>query len=118
MGLLSITTENDYIFGAPANPMRPFFNLGLGLYRSFIDDATIATGSTTESFDTGIYNGSFFGFHAGIGGLVNRDRFGLRLDANYEHLFIGGPDYEYFSARAGIIFYLEPTSVEEADEKD
>jgi hypothetical protein len=115
MGLLSITTENDYIFGAPENPMRPFFNLGLGFYRSFIDDATITTGSNTDPFSTGIYKGSFFGFHGGIGALINRDRFGLRLDANYQYLFVGGPDYEYFSARAGIIFYLQPTSVAEAD---
>lgn len=114
MGMLSITTENDYLFGAAANPMRPFINLGLGYYKSFIDDATQTTGSTTESYSTGVYEGSFFGFHAGIGALINRDRFGLRLDANYEHLFAGGPDLEFFSARAGIIFYLQDDSPEAA----
>lgn len=109
MGLLSITTENDYIFGAPANPMRPFFNLGIGYFKSFIDDATVTSGGSTEAYSTGVYKGSFFGFHAGIGGLVNRDRFGIRLDANYVHLFAGGPDLEYFTARAGFIFYLQST---------
>ena len=94
MGLLSITTENDYLFGAPVNPMRPFFNLGLGYYRSFIDDAWVTTGSTTEPYNTGVYKGSFFGFHTGIGALINRDRFGLRLDVNYVHLFAGCPDLE------------------------
>jgi len=107
-GLLSITTENDYLFGAPDGPFRPFLNLGLGFYRSFIDDATTTTGSTTEPYSTALYKGSFFGFHAGIGALINRDRFGLRLDANYVHLFSGGPDPEFFSARAGIIFYMDP----------
>ena len=115
MGLLSITTENDYLMGAPENPLRPFLNLGLGFYRSFIDDATVTTGSTTDPYPTGVYKGSFFGFHAGIGALINRDRFGLRFDANYQYLFVGGPDYEFFSARAGIIFYLQPTSIEAAD---
>ena len=81
-------------------------NLGLGYYKSFIDDATETTGSSTASYATGVYEGSFFGFHAGIGALVNRDRFGLRLDANCRHLFAGGPDLESFSARAGIVFYL------------
>ena len=115
MGLLSITTENDYIFGAPVNSMRPFLNLGLGFYRSFIDDATVTTGSTTESYSTGVYKGSFFGFHAGIGALITRDRFGLRLDANYQYLFAGGPNLEFFSARAGFIFYLQPQSREAVD---
>lgn len=105
MGLLSITTENDYLFGAPEKPMRPFVNLGLGYYKSFIDDATETTGSTTASYSAGVYEGSFFGFHAGIGTLIHRDRFGLRLDANYQHLFAGGPDLEFFTARGGIIFY-------------
>jgi hypothetical protein len=109
MGMLSITTENDYIFGAPANQMRPFFNLGIGYYKSFIDDATVTTGSTSGPYDTGVYKGSFFGFHAGIGGLINKDRFGLRIDVNYEHLFAGGPDLEFFTARGGFIFYLTRT---------
>jgi outer membrane protein W len=107
MGLLSITTENDYLFGPPKNTLRPFVNLGIGYYKSFIDDATKTTGSTAESYSTGVYEGSFFGFHAGIGALINRDRFGLRLDANYQHLFAGGPDLEFFTARGGIIFYLD-----------
>jgi len=114
-GLLSITTENDYIFGPPGNALRPFFNLGLGFYRSFIDDAYTTTGSTTEIYSTGVYKGSFFGFHGGIGALINRDRFGLRLDANYVHLFAGGPDLEFFSARAGIIFYLHPVEEGSSD---
>jgi outer membrane protein W len=105
MGLLSITTENDYLFGAPEKPMRPFVNLGIGYYKSFIDDATQTTGSNTTSYSTGVYEGSFFGFHAGIGAMINRDRFGLRLDANYQHLFAGGPDLEFFTARGGIVFY-------------
>jgi hypothetical protein len=107
MGLLSITTENDYLFGAPENPMRPFLNLGIGYYKSFIDDATQTTGSTAENYSTGVYKGSFFGFHAGIGSLLTRDRFGLRLDVNYQHLFAGGKDLEYFTARGGIVFYLD-----------
>jgi len=106
MGILSITTENDYLFGLPSNPFRPFLNLGLGFYRSFIDDATVTTGSTTEPYNSGVYKGSFFGFHAGLGALINRDRFGLRLDANYVHLFSGGPDPEFFTARVGFVFYL------------
>lgn len=114
MGLMSITTENDYIFGSPEGAMRPFFNAGLGYYRSFIDDAKMTTGSETEIYSTGVYKGSFFGFHAGIGALINRDRFGLRLDANYNYLFAGGPDLEFFSARAGIIFYLQGAPTETA----
>lgn len=106
MGLLSITTENDYLFGTPGKAMRPFLNLGLGYYKSFIDDATETTGSNTSSYTTGVYEGSFFGFHAGIGSLISREKFGVRLDVNYEHLFAGGPDLEYFSARAGVIFYM------------
>ena len=105
MGLLSITTENDYLFGEPAKAMRPFLNLGIGYYKSFIDDATETSGSTTSSYNIGVYEGSFFGFHAGIGTMINRDRFGLRLDVNYQHLFAGGPDLEYFTARGGIVFY-------------
>ena len=107
MGLLSITTENDYLFGAPGKAMRPFVNLGIGYYKSFIDDARETTGSTTVSYSTGVYEGSFFGFHAGLGALINRDRFGLRLDTNYQHLFAGGPDLEFLTARAGVIFYLD-----------
>jgi len=107
LGLLSITTENDYLFGSPDKAMRPFLNLGIGYYKSFVDDATETTGSTTVPFPTGIHESSFFGFHAGIGGLISRDQFGLRLDANYEHLFAGGPDLEFFDARAGIVFYLD-----------
>jgi hypothetical protein len=107
MGLLSITTENDYLFGSPEKAMRPFLNLGLGYYKSFIDDATVTTGSTVESYSTGVYEGSFFGFHAGIGALVHRERFGLRLDTNYQHLFAGGKDLEYFTARGGLVFYLD-----------
>lgn len=105
MGLLSITTENDYLFGAPEKPMRPFLNLGLGYYKSFIDDATETTGSTTSSYSAGVYEGSFFGFHAGIGALIRREKFGVRLDANYQHLFAGGPDLEFFTVRGGIVFY-------------
>ncbi len=107
MGLLSITTENDYLFGSAANALRPFLNLGIGYYKSFVDDATVTTGSTPASYSTGVYEGSFFGFHAGIGALINRDRFGLRLDTNYQHLFAGGPDLEFFTARGGIVFYLD-----------
>jgi outer membrane protein W len=107
MELLSITTENDYIFGKPGKTMRPFMNLGIGYYKSFIDDATVTTGSTVTAYNIGVYEGSFFGFHAGIGALVTGKRFGLRLDANYQHLFAGGPDLEYFTARGGIIFYMD-----------
>jgi hypothetical protein len=107
MGLLSITTENDYLFGAPEKAMRPFLNLGIGYYKSFIDDARETTGATSADYSTGVYEGSFFGFHAGIGALITRDRFGLRLDTNYQHLFAGGHDLEFFSARGGIVFYLD-----------
>jgi hypothetical protein len=118
MGLMSITTENDYIFGSPESVMRPFINTGLGFYRSFIDDALMTTGSETEIYSTGVYKGSFFGFHGGIGALINRDRFGLRLDANYTYLFQGGPNLEFFSARVGFIFYLQDKSTETEDEAD
>ena len=118
MGLLSITTENDYLFGTPGNALRPFLNLGIGYYKSFIDNATVTTGSTPANYSTGVYEGSFFGFHAGIGALINRDRFGLRLDTNYQHLFAGCPDLEFFSARAGVIFYLEGASPEPATKAD
>ncbi len=107
MGLLSITTENDYLFGSAEKAMRPFLNLGIGYYKSFVDDATMTTGSSTASYPTGVHDSSFFGFHAGIGALLSRDRYGLRLDVNYEHLFAGGPDLEFFDARAGIVFYLD-----------
>jgi hypothetical protein len=107
MGLLSITTENDLLYGSPAKPARPFLNLGLGYYKSFIDDATQTTGGTTTAYSTGVYKGSFFGFHAGIGAIIHKERFGIRLDANYQHLFAGGPDLEYFTARGGIVFYLD-----------
>lgn len=110
MGLLSITTENDYLFGRKESLLRPFLNLGLGFYRSFIDDATFSDGSTPTAYSTGVYEGSFFGFHGGVGALINRDRFGLRIDANYNYLFAGGPDLEFFSARAGIVFYLQGAS--------
>jgi hypothetical protein len=110
MGILSITTENDYLAGREENALRPFLNLGLGFFRSFIDDATVSDGSTSTSYSTGVYKGSFFGFHGGIGALINRDRFGLRIDANYNYLFAGGPDLEFFSARAGIVFYLQGVS--------
>ena len=106
MGLLSVTTENDYLFGTPSKPFRPLLNLGLGYYKSFIDDATQTTGSTTTAFDTGVYKGSFFGFHAGIGGVIHKEKFGVRLDVNYVHLFAGGPDLEYFTARGGIVLYM------------
>ncbi len=118
MGLLSITTENDYLFGHEENLLRPFLNLGLGLYRSFIDDATVSDGSTPAAYSTGVYEGSFFGFHGGIGALINRDRFGLRIDANYNYLFAGGPDLEFFSARAGIVFYLQGVSTKTGADAD
>ncbi len=105
MGLLSITTENDYLFGSPEKAMRPFFNLGIGYYKSFIDDATETTGTSTTSYNVAVYEGSFFGFHAGLGALIHREKFGLRLDANYQHLFAGGKDLEFFTARGGIVFY-------------
>lgn len=107
LGMLSITTENDYLFGDPGKALRPFLNLGIGYYKSFVDEATQTTGSSTTTYDTQIHDSSFFGFHAGIGGLLSRDRYGLRLDANYEHLFAGGPDLEFFSARGGIVFYMD-----------
>jgi hypothetical protein len=105
LGLLSITTENDYLLGAPGSTVRPFVNLGLGFFKSFIDEATVTSNSVPSSYSTGVYEGSFFGFHGGIGVLIKRDRFGVRLDANYNHLFAGGPDLEFFPVRAGIIFY-------------
>lgn len=107
LGMLSITTENDYLFGDPGKAMRPFLNLGIGYYKSFVDDAKQTTGSTTTTYDTQIHDSSFFGFHVGLGALLNRDRFGLRLDANYEHLFAGGTDLEFFDARGGIVFYMD-----------
>lgn len=105
MGLLSITGENDALLGDPASSARPFLNLGLGFFRSFIDDATVTTGSIPANYPTGVYEGSFFGFHAGVGVLIHRERFGLRLDANYHYLFASGPDLEFFPVRVGIVFY-------------
>lgn len=105
LGLLSITTENDYLLGAPGSTVRPFVNLGLGFFRSFLDEATVTSNSVTSDYSTGVYEGSFFGYHGGVGVLIKRERFGVRLDANYHHLFAGGPDLEFFPVRAGIIFY-------------
>lgn len=107
LGMLSITTENDYLFGDPGKAMRPLLNLGIGYYKSFPDVATKTTGSTTASYPTGVHDSSFFGFHVGLGSLLNRDRFGVRLDVNYEHLFAGGDDLEFFETRAGVVFYLD-----------
>lgn len=118
MGLLSITTENDYLFGSEGSILRPFLNLGMGFYRSFVDDVTVSDGSAPESYSSGVYEGSFFGFHGGIGALINRERFGLRVDANYNYLFAGGPDLEFFSARAGIIFYLQGISAKTETETE
>jgi hypothetical protein len=113
LGLLSITGENDYLLGAPGSTTRPFVNMGLGFFRSFIDDATVTTGSVPASYSPGVYEGSFFGFHAGVGVLIHRQRFGLRLDANYHYLFASGPDLEFFPVRAGIIFYPKEPSEED-----
>jgi outer membrane protein W len=112
LGILSITTENDYLFGAPAKPMRPFLNLGIGYYKSFLDEATETSGSTTSIYDVKIHESSFFGFHAGLGAMINRDRFGLRLDVNYQHMFAGGPDLEFFTARGGLVFHELKIGVE------
>jgi len=105
MGLLSITGENDYIMGVPGSTVRPFINSGLGYFRSFIDDATVTTGGSSSPYSTGVYKGSFFGFHAGVGALLNYERFGLRIDANYHYLFAGGKDLSFFPVRAGVVFY-------------
>ena len=106
---LCSTSKAMYFRKELKSRLRPFLNLGIGYYKSFIDDATVTTdsGATVESYSTGVYEGSFFGFHAGIGALVHRDRFGLRLDTNYQHLFAGGKDLEYFTARGGLVFYLD-----------
>jgi len=105
LGFLSITTENDFLLGAPGSTARPFVNLGLGFFRSFADEVTQTSGGTASRYSTGVYEGSFFGFHGGVGVLIQRDRFGIRLDANYQHLCQGGQDLEFFPVRAGIIFY-------------
>lgn len=118
MGMLSITTENDYIFGIPGNTMRPFLNLGLGYYHSYVDGATLTSGGSTTNISTGISSGSYFGLHGGIGALINKERFGVRLDANYETLFTGGQNLDFFSARAGIIFYIQTAESEESDDAE
>lgn len=105
LGLLSITTENDYLLGAPGSTVRPFVNLGLGFFRSFPDDATVTHNSVSATYSTGVYDGSFFGFHGGVGVLIKLERFGVRLDANYQYLCAGGPDLEFFPVRAGFVFY-------------
>jgi len=107
LGLLSITTENDCLLGSPASTVRPFVNFGLGYFRSFVGDATVTHSTVPANYATGVYEGSFFGFHGGIGVLIKKERFGLRLDANYHHLFAGGPDLELFPVRAGIVFYTK-----------
>jgi hypothetical protein len=96
LGLFHLTTENDYLFGARGSSARPFVNAGMGFYSSSIDDG-VAGG-------TGVYEGSFFGLHGGVGLLYRRDRFGLRIDATYHHLFSGGDDPGYVPVRAGLIF--------------
>jgi hypothetical protein len=105
MGLLSITSENDYVMGTPGSTMRPFINSGLGFFRSFIDDTFATTGSDTSKYSTGVYKGSFFGFHLGVGVLIRRENFGIRLDANYQYLFAGGPNLGFIPVRAGVVFY-------------
>jgi hypothetical protein len=105
MGLLSITGENDTVLGSPGGTMRPFINTGLGFFRSYIDDTIATTDSTPSKYTTGVYKGSFFGFHAGIGVLIKRESFGLRLDASYHYLFQSGPDLGFFPVRVGVVFY-------------
>src|SRR5262249_8399286 len=56
LGMLSVTTENDYILGAPAD-VRPFINLGLGYFQSFISDATVTTNGTSATFTPRVYEG-------------------------------------------------------------
>lgn len=104
-GLLSITTEHDYIFRPRTKAVRPFVNFGLGYFASFIDDVKVTSGTTIGNFATGVYEGSFFGLHGGGGVLVPLDRFGLRLDANYQALFASGEDLGFLVARIGIMFY-------------
>jgi len=106
LGILSITTEQDYVMGRPGSTMRPFINSGLGFFRSYgAKDVIITTDGTSSQYNTGVYSGSFFGFHVGVGVLIKRDRFGIRLDANYQYLFQSGDDLGFFPVRAGIIFY-------------
>ena len=105
LGLLSVTTENDYVLGVPGSAARPFLNLGIGYFASFIDDVTVNGTAASGSGTTGVYEGSFFGFHGGAGLLINQNRFGLRLDANYQYLFAAGDDLGFLTARGGIIFY-------------
>jgi hypothetical protein len=110
LGLLSVTTENDYILGAPAD-VRPFISLGLGYFASFINDATVTTNSVATSYIPGVYEGSFFGLHGGAGLLVKRQRLGLRLEAVYQYIFSVGDDLQFLQARGGLIFYpSKPTS--------
>jgi hypothetical protein len=104
-GLLSVTTEHDYIIGQRANAARPFVNLGLGYFASFSDDTSVTTGTTSASFATGVYEGSFFGLHGGGGLLIPLARFGLRIDANYQHLFAAGEDLGFWVGRIGIVLY-------------
>lgn len=96
LGIFSFTTENDILFGPRDSAARPFVNAGMGFYRSFIDDVTAA--------GTGVYEGSFFGLHGGVGLLILGDRFGLRLDATYHHLFSGGENLGSVPVRAGLVF--------------
>jgi hypothetical protein len=106
LGMLSITTEQDYILGVPGSTMRPFINTGLGFFRSYgADDVTVTTDGTTSKYQTDVYSGSFFGLHAGIGVLIKRERFGIRLDASYQFLFQSGDNLGFVPLRAGIIFY-------------
>ena len=106
LGMLSITTENDYIMGYPSSTMRPFINTGLGFFRSYgANDVVATTNGTSSKVDTGVYSGSFFGFHVGVGVLIKKERFGIRLDASYQYLCQSGDDLGFFPLRAGVIFY-------------
>jgi len=104
LGMLSVTTENDYILGAPAD-VRPFINLGLGYFQSFISDATVTTTGTSATYTPRVYEGAFFGLHGGAGLLVKRQRLGLRLEAVYQYIFSVGDDIQFLQARGGLIFY-------------
>jgi len=42
--------------------------------------------------------------HIGGGFLVNRRRAGVRIEAAYHHIFLGGTDVGYVPVRLGFVF--------------
>ena len=86
---------------------RPFLNFGVGYYNISVDDVYVR-GGEYASFRPEIYDNSGFGLHVGGGILVQGPRVGLRLDAGYHYIFLGGNDVGYVPVRLGFVFRPRP----------